>query len=76
MSVADVADLFSVQPGTVEKWRQRYDDFPEPDAIIGMNHGQPIRGWSPEREQEFREWEKGRPGRGAGGGRPKKNPDR
>lgn len=72
MSVADIAALFDVAPGTVEKWRQRYDNFPVPDAVIGIGHGMPIRGWLPDREAEFREWKKTMPGRGAGGGRPRK----
>lgn len=69
MSAADVAALFGVEPGTVEKWRQRYDDFPQEDAVIGIGHGRPIAGWLPGREADFREWESRRPGRGAGGGR-------
>lgn len=73
MSVADIAALFEVAPGTVEKWRQRYDNFPVHDAVIGIGHGQPIRGWLPERADEFRAWQASRPGRGAGGGRPRKN---
>lgn len=69
MSAADVAALFGVAAGTVEKWRQRYDDFPQPDAIVGVNHGRPIAGWLPGRAADFRAWESRRPGRGAGGGR-------
>lgn len=69
MSAADVAALFGVEPGTVEKWRQRYDDFPQEDAVIGIGHGRPIAGWLSSREAEFRTWERSRPGRGAGGGR-------
>lgn len=69
MSAADLAALFGVEPGTVEKWRQRYADFPQADAVIGISHGRPIAGWLPGRESEFRAWESRRPGRGAGGGR-------
>lgn len=71
MSVADIAALFpDTKPGTVEKWRQRYADFPEEDAITGIGHGQPIRGWRPERAEEFRAW-KERTVRGPG--RPRKD---
>jgi hypothetical protein len=72
MSAADIAALFDVNPGTVEKWRQRYDDFPVPDAVIGIGHGRPILGWLPGREDGLRAWYASRPGQGAGGGRPRK----
>ena len=58
MSIADIAALFGVQPNTAEKWRQRYADFPAPDATTGMGHGRPVMGWLPEREEEIREWKK------------------
>lgn len=64
-SAADLAALFGVKPGTIETWRARYEDFPEPDAYVGR-----YAGWLPEREAELRTWEAARPGRGAGGGRP------
>lgn len=67
LSAADIAALFGVEPGTVEKWRQRYPDFPQPDAYTGI--ARPIAGWAPGREKELRAWEASRPGRGAGGGR-------
>jgi hypothetical protein len=73
MSAADIAALFSVKPGTVETWRSRYPDFPPADAVIGIGHDKPVMGWLPEREPELRAWERSRPGRGAGGGRPRKN---
>jgi hypothetical protein len=66
-SATDIAALFGVQPGTVETWRSRYPDFPEPDAYIGR-----VAGWLPSREAELRAWEASRPGRGAGGGRPRR----
>lgn len=69
MSAADIAALFDAKPGTVEKWRQRYLDFPPADAVTGINHGRPILGWLPEREAELRTWHAARPGQGAGGGR-------
>lgn len=72
MSAADVAALFGAEPGTVLKWRQRYEDFPAPDAVTGIGHGHPVMGWLPEREAELRAWHASRPGRGAGGGRPRK----
>ena len=76
MSVADIAALFGVAPGTVEKWRQRYPEgsatpFPAPDAITGIGHGMRFRGWLPKRADEFRAWKASLPGRGAGGGRRK-----
>jgi hypothetical protein len=65
-SAADLAALFGVQPGTIETWRSRYADFPQPDAYVGR-----YAGWLPSREVELRAWEANRPGRGAGGGRPR-----
>jgi hypothetical protein len=66
-SAADLAALFGVQPGTVETWRARYADFPGPDAYVGR-----AAGWLPSREPELRAREASRPGRGAGGGRPRR----
>ncbi|MFC6080934.1 hypothetical protein [Sphaerisporangium aureirubrum] len=68
-----VGAWFGVPTATVFKWTTRYADShptPEPDALIGDEDGREVRGWLPEREQEWRAWERGRPGRGAGGGRP------
>lgn len=73
MSVADIAAIFGVQAGTVEKWRQRHASFPTPDAIIGIDNDMKFRGWLPQRADEFRDWKKGLPPQGAGGGRPRKN---
>jgi hypothetical protein len=71
-SAADLAALFGVKPGTIETWRARsrdprYPAFPEPDAYVGR-----AAGWLPSREAELRAWEASRPGRGAGGGRPRR----
>jgi hypothetical protein len=66
-SAAEIAALFGVQPGTVDTWRARYPDFPQPDVYVGR-----FAGWLPGREAELRAWEASRPGRGAGGGRPRK----
>lgn len=72
-SAADIAALFGVQPETVVTWRTRYPGtpIPEPDAYIG-----PFAGWLPERDEEWREWRRSLPGRGAGGGRPKRSAER
>jgi hypothetical protein len=61
-----------VSGDAVRKWQERYATggyrpFPAPDVILG---GSP--GWSPKREHEIRAWHKDKPGRGAGGGRPRK----
>lgn len=70
-STADLAVLFGVQQDTIDKWRSRYrgtpTPFPEPDAYIG-----PFAGYLPEREAELLAWRKSLPGRGAGGGRPRR----
>lgn len=65
---------FGVSADAVRKWQERYVEggdyhpFPTPDAIVGDR----TPGWLPEREQEIREWKASMPGRGAGGGRPRK----
>jgi len=41
--------------------------FPTPDGYIGRGPW-----WRREREQEIRDWAAARPGRGKGGGRPRK----
>ena len=69
LSTADIAAWFGVQVPTVEKWRKRYNNFPEPDAMIGTTAG-----WLPARWAELCAWETSRPGPGAGGGRPRATP--
>lgn len=80
LGAAEVAALFGVQPDTIGTWRRRYPDFPEPDAYTGRparcepddDAAGRVAGWLPSREVELRAWERSRPGRGAGGGRPRK----
>lgn len=57
LSTADIAEWFGVEVRTVTKWRQRYPDFPAPDAVIGS-----VAGWLPDREAEIRDWNRSRPG--------------
>ena len=69
----DIGRWFDVSGDAVRKWQERYREggdyrpFPAPDVILG---GTP--GWSPHREAEIYAWHAGKPGRGAGGGRPRK----
>ncbi len=70
VGVGVIAKWFDVSPGTVTKWQSRYaESHPTPahDAEIEPDG---TKGWLPEREAEWRTWADGRPGRGAGGGRP------
>lgn len=70
LDMVAIGRMFGVSGDTVGVWRTRYADthpFPAPDAVIGRTAG-----WAPVREDEIRQWEAGRPGRGAGGGRPRK----
>lgn len=74
VGVAGIAKWFGVEPKTVTKWLIRYAEthpWPKPDAQIGEGEGA-VRGWLPERETEWRAWKASLPGRGAGGGRPRK----
>lgn len=72
----DIGRWFGVSGDAVRKWQERYGQdgggggyrpFPAPDVILG---GTP--GWSPHRETEIHAWHAAKPGRGAGGGRPRK----
>jgi hypothetical protein len=73
VGVAGVARWFGVKPGTISTWMRRYPGWPQPDAEIAPGrHDVPDRGWLPEREAEWRIWRATFPGRGAGGGRPRK----
>jgi transposase len=60
LSTADIAAWFGVGAATVTKWRGRYPDFPEPDAMTGT-----VAGWLPDREEEIRAWRASLPGQGA-----------
>lgn len=65
LGVAGVAAWFGVEPQTVTKWLSRYQGWPQPDAETGD-----VKGWLPEREDEWRTWKAALPGQGAAG-RPK-----
>lgn len=63
--IEDVAGLLGVKRDTVVRWRFRYDDTPEPDGHRGRS---PF--WTD--PDAWTRWAAARPGRGAGGGRPRK----
>lgn len=70
VDMVEIASWFRVSHRTVSEWRSRYADshpFPHHDVIIGRTPG-----WAPSREAEIRQWHQNRPGRGKGGGRPRK----
>lgn len=71
LSQADIGDELGVGGHLVNVWRSRSNDFPEPDIKVGRKN--PVPGWLPARLPEIRAWVESRPGRGAGGGRPRKN---
>lgn len=60
LSVTDVAKRLGITTAAVSIYK-----LPEPDAMIGRT-----RGWLP---ATIDEWNASRPGRGAGGGRPRKH---
>lgn len=65
----EIGGLFGVTGQTVSAWLPRYRDWyptPVPDftAAVKGGTGGPVSLWLPEREQEWREWEAGRPGQG------------
>jgi hypothetical protein len=71
---AAVAAILDVKPKTISQYlvessgegRYASHPFPTPDGTIGRG---PY--WHRERETEIRAWADARPGRGAGGGRPR-----
>lgn len=60
LSFTEVAERIGVKTGALGGYK-----LPEPDALIGRT-----RGW---KESTIAEWNANRPGRGVGGGRPRKN---
>lgn len=60
LGVTDVAQRLGIVKSAVSAYK-----LPEPDAMIGRT-----RGWLPE---TIDEWNASRPGRGVGGGRPRKD---
>ena len=60
LGLNDVADRLGITKGALARYK-----LPEPDATVGK-----ARGWLPE---TIDQWNAARPGRGVGGGRPRKN---
>ncbi|WP_029116865.1 helix-turn-helix transcriptional regulator [Mycobacterium sp. URHB0044] len=60
LSRSELAERIGVKPDTLGRYR-----LPEPDALIGTT-----RGWLP---KTIDRWNDSRPGRGFGGGRPRKS---
>lgn len=68
---ADVARILGIQPDTVTRYMKRYPkghefEFPQPD-----DPDSPFPYWDATRTDEIKAWRG--PGRGAGGGRPRKD---
>jgi predicted DNA-binding transcriptional regulator AlpA len=78
LTLTDLAQLLGVKTETVSFYRahskagRRYADhpFPAPDRLVGRS---PI--WHANRVEEIKAWDAQRPGRGVGGGRPRKSDD-
>lgn len=67
LTVKEVAARLGVKPRTVEAYRHHPQyGFPEPDGRLGRTPW-----WWP---ATIDTWQKGRPGQGRGGGRPRKRP--
>jgi predicted DNA-binding transcriptional regulator AlpA len=60
LSMTEVAERLGITKGALARYR-----LPEPDVMVGK-----ARGWLPE---TIDQWNAQRPGRGVGGGRPRKN---
>ena len=76
---AAIARQLGVSRHLVGTWRNRYRNsptpFPEPDILILESDGKDIPGWLPGRMDEITAWKASLPGQGAGGGRPRKEPE-
>ena len=72
--VGTVARWLGVKPAALAKAMQRHPDYPDPDATIapGRAKDKPDEGWLPGRRPEWEAWQASLPGRGTGGGRPRK----
>lgn len=55
LSQQDIAGLLGLSRSTVNVWRSRYRDFPEPDVRVGLG-SRAIPGWLPRRMDEIRAW--------------------
>jgi hypothetical protein len=66
VDTSGAAALLGVEPTSVTRYRARREGFPEPLRHFG---GAPV--WT---REQILDWAASRPGRGAGGGRPKKEP--
>ena len=73
VGVAGVAVWLSMTPPALAKAMERRPGWPVPDAEIEQDRpDRPYRGWLPGRRGEWEAWKASLPGRGAGGGRPRK----
>lgn len=63
LTMTDIAARLGIEPGTVRKYRSS-GRLPEPDIMLGATPG-----WLP---ATIDTWATSRPGRGVGGGRPRK----
>ena len=64
LDMAGVAAYMGKRYATVQGWRRDDPSFPVPDVMLGQSAG-----WWP---STIDAWQAARPGRGAGGGRPRK----
>ena len=64
LDLGGVAERLGLSYATVRRYRSQDESFPEPDALLGQSPG-----WLPETVDR---WQASRPGRGVGGGRPRK----
>lgn len=69
LSIADIGRELGVSASTAAGWLSRYPGTPEADVTVGLTH--PAKGWRRDRLPEWKAWKDARPGRGAGGGRPR-----
>ena len=73
LGTRDVARVLGVDGRTVSQWLTRYPagsahPCPAPDVAVGD-----ALGWAEGRLPEWETWRAGMPGRGAGGGRPRRS---
>jgi hypothetical protein len=51
-----IAASFGVHISSVCNWYRRYDDWPQPDVVVGDTSSRQVHGWSPDRLPEWAAW--------------------
>lgn len=56
VDLGHVAGWFGITRNAATMWLERFDNCPEPDAVILLPSGREILGWLPSRREEWEKW--------------------